>query len=37
MHRHTPDGERYGRSDAALSPTLPPGSQLLTSWIIAAA
>jgi hypothetical protein len=37
MHRHKTGGERYGPSDAALSPTLPPRSQLLTSWIIAAA
>ncbi|HEV2701246.1 MAG TPA: hypothetical protein VGV09_06425 [Steroidobacteraceae bacterium] len=28
--------ERQGLSDAALSPTLPPGATLLTSWIIAA-
>jgi hypothetical protein len=28
---------RFGRSEAGLSPTLPPGAQLLTSWIIAAA
>jgi len=28
---------RFGRSDAALEPPLPPGAQLLTSWIIAAA
>ena len=27
---------RFGLSDAALSPTLRPGAQLLTSWIIAA-
>lgn len=37
MYRHQTGGERHGLSDAALSPTLPPGSQLLTSWIIAAA
>jgi hypothetical protein len=37
MHRDKTAGERYGPSDAALSPTLAPGSQLLTSWIIAAA
>jgi hypothetical protein len=37
MHRRETGGERYGRSDAALSPTLPAGSRLLTSWIIAAA
>jgi hypothetical protein len=30
-------GERFGPSDAALSPTLAPGAQLLTSWIIARA
>ena len=29
--------QRLGRSDAALEPALPPGAQLLTSWIIAAA
>jgi hypothetical protein len=28
---------RFGRSDAALEPLLPPGAQLLTSWVIAAA
>jgi hypothetical protein len=28
---------RFGRSHAALEPVLPPGAQLLTSWIIAAA
>ncbi len=28
--------ERFGRSEAALHPTLPPGAQLLTSWVIAA-
>jgi hypothetical protein len=28
---------RLGRSDAALEPALPPGAQLLTSWVIAAA
>jgi hypothetical protein len=28
--------ERFGLSAAALHPTLPPGAQLLTSWIIAA-
>jgi hypothetical protein len=27
---------RFGPSDAGLSPSLPPGAQLLTSWIIAA-
>jgi hypothetical protein len=30
-------GPRFGRSNAALEPTLPPQAQLLTSWIIAAA
>lgn len=29
--------QRVGPSDAALEPALPPGAQLLTSWIIAAA
>jgi hypothetical protein len=29
--------ERFGRSDAALSPALAPGAHLLTSWIISAA
>jgi hypothetical protein len=29
--------ERFGRSDAALSPAVPAAAQLLTSWIIAAA
>jgi hypothetical protein len=28
--------QRFGRSEAGLHPTLPPGAQLLTSWIIAA-
>jgi len=28
--------ERFGLSEAGLGPTLPPGAQLLTSWIIAA-
>jgi hypothetical protein len=28
---------RVGRSESALEPVLPPGAQLLTSWIIAAA
>jgi hypothetical protein len=27
---------RFGRSEAALDPALPPRTQLLTSWIIAA-
>jgi len=30
-------GPRFGRSNAALEPALPPQAQLLTSWIIAAA
>jgi hypothetical protein len=30
-------GPRFGRSNAALEPVLPPQAQLLTSWIIAAA
>jgi hypothetical protein len=29
--------ERFGLSEAALNPTLPAGTQLLTSWIISAA
>jgi hypothetical protein len=29
--------ERFGRSDSALEPVLPPRAQLLTSWVIAAA
>jgi hypothetical protein len=29
--------ERLGLSEAGLQPALPPGAQLLTSWIIAAA
>jgi hypothetical protein len=29
-------GERFGLSEAALHPALPPGAQLLTSWIIVA-
>jgi len=36
-HRERPMPARFGRSEAALAPTLPPGAQLLTSWIIAAA
>jgi hypothetical protein len=28
-------GRRYGRSEAALEPSLPAGTRLLTSWIIA--
>ncbi|MBX5462648.1 MAG: hypothetical protein IRZ28_16355 [Steroidobacteraceae bacterium] len=35
-HRQNPRPERFGPSDAALEPALPPGAQLLTSWIIAA-
>jgi hypothetical protein len=30
-------GPRFGRSNAAFEPVLPPQAQLLTSWIIAAA
>jgi hypothetical protein len=29
--------QRFGRSEAALDPALPPHTELLTSWIIAAA
>jgi hypothetical protein len=36
-YRPQPAAERFGRSDAALEPDIPPQSQLLTSWIIAAA
>jgi hypothetical protein len=36
-HAGRAGGERFGPSDAALSPALPTGAQLLTSWIIAAA
>ena len=36
-HAGKAGSERFGPSDAALSPTLPAGAQLLTSWIIAAA
>ena len=35
-HANLPGRERFGRSWAALHPSLPPGAQLLTSWIIAA-
>ncbi len=37
FHRENPVPARFGRSDCALEPLLPAGSQLLTSWIIAAA
>jgi len=36
-YRPQPAAPRFGRSDAALEPELPPQSQLLTSWIIASA
>jgi hypothetical protein len=36
-YRPQTGGVRAGRSEAALEPALPPGAQLLTSWIIAAA
>jgi hypothetical protein len=36
-HAGQTDGERFGPSDAALSPVVPAEAQLLTSWIIAAA
>jgi hypothetical protein len=36
QHARFAGRERYGQSDAALSPVLPPGATLLTSWIIAA-
>ncbi len=36
-YRPQPTRQRFGRSDAALEPALPPRAQLLTSWIIAAA
>ena len=36
-YRSQVDAPRFGRSDAALEPALPPEAQLLTSWIIAAA
>jgi hypothetical protein len=36
-HRAHPSAQvRFGRSDAALAPALPPGATLLTSWIVAA-
>jgi hypothetical protein len=35
-HAGQAGGERFGPSDAALSPALPAGTTLLTSWIIAA-
>ncbi|HEY8506802.1 MAG TPA: hypothetical protein VIL32_00515 [Steroidobacteraceae bacterium] len=34
-HRRQAAHQRFGLSDASLEPTLPPGAQLLTSWIIA--
>jgi hypothetical protein len=37
VHAGQAGGERFGPSEAALSPALPAGAQLLTSWIIAAA
>ena len=36
-HHRNPWAPRFGPSLAALEPALPPGAQLLTSWIIAAA
>jgi hypothetical protein len=36
-HRQLASPLPLARSDAALDPVLPPGAQLLTSWIIAAA
>jgi hypothetical protein len=36
-HRERIGSRRFGPSEAALAPALPQGSQLLTSWIIAAA
>lgn len=36
-YRPQAEGPRFGRSNAALEPALPPQAQLLTSWIIAAA
>jgi hypothetical protein len=36
-HRASGQQARVGPSDAALEPALPPGAQLLSSWIIAAA
>jgi hypothetical protein len=36
-YRAEPSAPRFGRSNAALEPVLPPRAQLLTSWIIAAA
>jgi hypothetical protein len=36
-HRQLARPLPLARSDAALDPALPPGAQLLTSWIIAAA
>jgi hypothetical protein len=37
LHRQQASPLRLARSDSALDPALPPGAQLLTSWIIAAA
>jgi hypothetical protein len=34
-HRELADRVRPGPSNAAFAPTMPPGAQLLTSWIIA--
>jgi hypothetical protein len=36
-YRPQVEAPRFGRSDSALEPALPPQAQLLTSWIIAAA
>jgi len=36
-YRPQATSQRVGRSEAALDPTLPPRTQLLNSWIIAAA
>jgi hypothetical protein len=36
-HREQLGRARPGRSNAAFAPELPPGAQLLTSWIIASA
>jgi hypothetical protein len=36
MARHPQQtGRRYGRSEAALEPSLPSGTRLLSSWIVA--
>jgi hypothetical protein len=34
-HREQAGSMRFGRSEAALEPSVPAGAQLLTSWIIA--